>query len=267
MEAAGAAGEPMTLAHREAGAGAPIVLLHAFPLSGAMWQETLTQCGLRARVLAPDLPGFGRSARAAAPSIGGMADAVLEWLDETGVREPVVLGGLSMGGYVAFELVRRAADRVRALVLCSTRATADTPEQRQGRRSLISRIEREGLSAALAGMLPKLLGPTSLQASPRLVEQVRGWIGQADRDGIVDALRAMADRRDATATLPSLRCPALVVAGGEDALILPAAAEAMARALPAASLEVIPQAGHLVNLEQPARFHGALSRFLSAVRS
>ena len=251
----------MALAHVEQGRGAPVVLLHAFPLSGAMWAATLEALAPVARALAPDLPGFGRSPRLPRPSIAGMAAAVLAWMDQVGVAQ-AALCGLSMGGYVAFELMRQAPRRVRALGLCSTRAVADTPEQRAARLALIDRVHAQGARSILAGTVPKLLGQTTLRSNPALVEQVGGWVSQADAGGVIDALQAMADRRDAADLLPGILVPALVVAGEEDALIPVAAAQTMAQRLARATLTSIPAAGHLVNLEQPAAFHAALTQFL-----
>ena len=249
------------LHHAEQGTGAPLVLLHAFPLTHAMWDAE--RAGSAAwRILTPDLPGFGRSPRLREPSIIGMAEAVLAWLDHLGIREPIVVGGLSMGGYVALELVQRAPERVRGLGLFSTRATADTPEQRQARAALIEQVRQRGAAAALAGMRSKLLGPTTLGTNPAAVEQVTEWVGRADAGGVSDALRAMAERRDHTELLPAIACPALIVAGTEDAVVPPSASEAMARQLPRSTFVVIPGAGHLVNLEQPTRFHQALAGFL-----
>ena len=253
------------LAHIEQGRGAPVVLLHAFPLSGAMWRATLDRFAPSARVLAPDLPGFGRSPRLTPPSIAGMAAGVLAWLDRLGLGEPIVLGGLSMGGYVAFEVLRQAPRRVRALGLFSTRAEADAPEQRAARAALITRIRGQGVAAALSGMPPKLLGGTTLRDQPMLVEQVQRWVGEAGADAVTDALQAMADRCDATDLLPRVSCPALVIAGAEDSLIPAAAAEGMAQRIPRATLAVLPAAGHLANLEQPAAFHDALGRFLGVL--
>ena len=253
------------LAYSEQGRGAPLVLLHAFPLSRAMWQETLERVAPFARAIAPDLPGFGLSLRQPKPLIRSMAAAVLELLDELGLREPVILAGLSMGGYVAFEVVRQAPARVKALGLFSTRAAPDSPEQRAARMALVERIRREGFPPSMPVLLPRLLGETTRASRPAAVERVMQLMRMAHPDGVIDALLAMANRADSTMLLASIPCPTLVVSGAEDTVIPLADATAMAQHLPAAELEIIPEAGHLVNLEQPGLFHAALERWLHRV--
>lgn len=255
------------LAAQVEGAGVPVVLLHAFPLSRAMWSAQVWPLARRCRLILPDLPGFGASARLPEPSIAGMAESVVRLLDELKVREPVVLGGLSMGGYVVFEMLRQAPDRIRALALLSTRAGADSPEQREKRLKAVELIRGQGLGALADATLPKLLGAGTLAGQPAVREAVRQLILQNDPEGVADALIAMAGRRDAGDLLSAIRCPALVVAGAEDELIPPEEARRMHAAIPGATFEVIPQAGHLVNLEQPAACTALLERFVASQSS
>lgn len=250
------------LAYESAGEGVPIVLLHAFPLSGAMWRAELERFAHVGRVIAPDLPGFGKSKRQDAPSISLMASAVAALLDRLSAEEPVILGGLSMGGYVAFEFVRQFPDRVRALGLFATRAAPDTPEARAARVKTAQKIQREGLPALAASILPRLLGRSTLASKPSLVEAVRAAMLSNDPAGVVASLQAMAGRNDSTPLLPSLTCPTLVVSGEEDILIPRAETERLQRCIPGALLDVIPGAGHLVNLEQPGLFHEVVERWL-----
>lgn len=251
------------LAYEERGTGTPVVLVHAFPLSRAMWRGELDRIGASAWVIAPDLPGFGESRRMPQPSIAGMAAAVIELLDWLKVREPAIVAGLSMGGYVAFEIIRQAPARVKALGLFSTRAAPDSPEQRAGRMKLIERLRRDGIKVLDEASLPKLVGATTHASRPQVVERVKALMRQASVEGVADALSAMASRRDSTQLLSSIACPTLIVAGAEDALIPPAESESMARAIPGVRLDVIPQAGHLVNLEQPSRFQSAVADWIT----
>lgn len=249
------------LTHVSQGAGDPVVLLHAFPLSHAMWLP-VTEAWPRKRFVLPDLPGFGRSPRLGVPSIAGMAAEVAALLDHAGVAGPVALGGLSMGGYVALEFIRQFPERVSALGLFATRAAPDTPQQQEGRRQLIARIEREGASAVIAASLPKLLGETARRRRPQLVGQLDAWIRAAAPAALIDALAAMAERRDARPWLSAIRCPTLVLAGDEDAVIPATEAEGMARSIPHASFALVPASGHLINLEAPERFLRGLSEWL-----
>ncbi len=251
------------LAYSEAGAGAPVVLLHAFPLSRAMWQRDAEQFAPLARVIMPDLPGFGASPRQPHPSMSAMASAVAGLLDHGKVREPVILAGLSMGGYVALEFIRQFPGRVKALGLFSTRAAADSPEQRQGRMKLNEQLQARGIEPLMTSSLPKLLGRTSTASQPDLLAHVARLIRAASPDGVIDALRAMAERSDSQPLLSGIRYPTLIIAGEEDALIPAQESQTMAQAIAGATLEIIPQAGHLVNLEQPEIFQRLVKNWFS----
>jgi pimeloyl-ACP methyl ester carboxylesterase len=241
-----------------------LVLLHAFPLSSAMWQPQLEAAPPGWRIIAPDLPGFGDT-----PAIGGpltmaaAADRVALLLDDLGVRR-VVLGGLSMGGYVAFALLRRHPGLLRALALCDTRAAPDTEDVRRGRLHSAARIRRAGPAEFLEGMLDRLLSPRSRQ-QPELVARVRSLMADATTDGIVAALHGMAARPDATPLLRAIGVPALVVVGADDTITPVAETQLLARAIPGARLEIIDDAGHLPNLENPAPFNRVLHRFLDTL--
>ena len=244
----------------------PLVLLHAFPLSSSMWEAERTALAPSFHVITPDLPGFGESPRQKTPSIPGMARGVAEFLDCSGVREPVFIGGLSMGGYVAFEFFRQFPERVRGMGLFSTRAVADTPEGRETRLKTVEKIRKEGLGPFSEVVLPKLLGRSTLKSQPEVVLRVKEMILRSRPEGVIDALLAMSDRRDSTDLLGTIRCPAFVVAGEEDSFIPAAEAEAMSAKIPKAELALIRKAGHLVNLEQPAVFQELLKRFLQGKR-
>ena len=253
---------PLTLAHEVVGQGPPVVLIHAFPLSREMWRAQWNALQRRIRVIAPDLPGFGQSLQQAKPSIPQMAREIAGLLDQLKVREPVVICGLSMGGYVTFEFLRQFPQRVRALGLFSTRAVADTPEGREGRLKAAQKIRSEGLEAFSRTILPKLVGKTTLESRPAVVQEITRMILANQPEGVADALLAMADRQDSTELLASISCPTLVVAGEEDSFIPASDAQAMASRIPGTQLQVIHQAGHLVNLEQPVAFQAILSGWL-----
>ncbi len=251
------------LTYQSQGTGIPVVLLHAFPLSHAMWKDLIGPLSRSARVIAPDLPGFGTSPLQSKPSIAGMAREVADLLDHLQVEEPVFLGGLSMGGYVAFEILRQFPGRIRGLGLFSTRAAADTPEAKEGRTLAAEKIRSSGLSLFSREILPKLLGKTALAAQPAVVQEVTAMVQANSRDGVADALIAMAGRRDSGDLLDSIRVPVLIVAGEEDIFIPVADSQSLQRRIQRSRLEVIPQAGHLVSIEQPELFQKTLERFLS----
>ena len=250
----------------QAGTGRALVLLHAFPLSGAMWVQQQEALADGWRVLAPDLRGFGRSSQGSdEPSLDHMADDVAAMLDRLRL-DRVVLGGLSMGGYVTMALLRRHPHRVRAVVLADTKATADPPPAREKRQRIAARLDEERTPAALIEeVLPTLCGPTTAQQRPAVGEQVAGMVRNADPAAAAWAQRAMAARPDSTATLGSVDVPSLVVRGQEDELSTPADADLMVDAVPDARLVVLAGSGHLTALEVPNDFTNALRAFLSQV--
>jgi pimeloyl-ACP methyl ester carboxylesterase len=250
------------LAHTEAGSGHPLVLLHAFPLSSAMWLEQRELLRQRCRVITPDQRGFGGSPLGEdEPSLGACADDVLALLDRLGL-ERVALGGLSMGGYVAMELLRRAPERVAALVLADTKAQADTAEAREVRLRTADTVEREGVGELADTMLPALLGASSLERRPAVAGRVRGLVSAAPPSAVGWASRAMAARPDSFDVLRTTAVPALVVVGDEDTLSPVSQAQQMADALPQGRLVVVPEAGHLSALEDPEAFAAAVTGFL-----
>jgi pimeloyl-ACP methyl ester carboxylesterase len=243
-----------SLRYLESGEGKPLVLLHAFPLSADQWLPQLHRVPKGWRFIAPDLRGFrGAGPAFEDPGLGNLsiddyADDVIQLMIHLEVERAVVCG-VSMGGYVAFGMLRRAPRRVAGLVLANTRSTADTAEGRAGRDRMID-LARE--------MVPKLLGATSKANQPDLEDAVRRLIEMNSSDGIVSALQALKGRPDSTPLLSTISCPTLVLSGDEDVIIPAAEAEAMHRAIAGSSLAVLPKIGHLSNLEAPALFNKAL---------
>ena len=249
----------------ESGAGPAVVLLHAFPLHSEMWsaqRAALASDGFR--VLTPDLRGFGRSPLGGdEPSLELMAQDVAAVLDSLGLDD-VVLGGLSMGGYLAMAFLRADRARVRGLVLADTKAGADPPPAREKRLRIADRLDREGTPDALVDeVLPALYGSTTAGERPEVVAQVESWVRRANPAAAAWAQRAMAARPDSIGTLRAVRVPSLVLLGAEDELATRSDAEAMLDALPTARLEVIGRAGHLAAVEAPAEFTAAVRSFLS----
>ncbi|MDZ4674056.1 MAG: alpha/beta fold hydrolase [Gemmatimonadota bacterium] len=249
----------VSLAVETRGTGPAVLFIHGYPLDRTIWQHQVAHLEGYRRI-APDLRGMGRSD---APDLGySMAtysDDLAGLLEVLG-EESVVLCGLSMGGYVALEFLRRHPDRVRGLVLMDTKAEADSPEGRKARDAQLAMVRESGIAALADQMVPKLLASG---AAPSLVAQVRAMVMATPVAGVAGALGAMRDRGDSRVLLPELgRIPVLVVSGAADALIPAAVAEALADAIPGARLEIIPGAGHLPPLEQPAATTAALQRFL-----
>jgi pimeloyl-ACP methyl ester carboxylesterase len=254
----------MELAYREAGSGQALVLLHAFPLSSAMWLAQREGLAAGCRVITPDQRGFGGSPLGTdAPSLDAAADDVAELLDRLDLPQ-VVLAGLSMGGYVAMAFLRRHPERLRALILADTKASADADPARANRERIAAAVESDDASTVLVDeVLPSLLGSTTVASRPLVSGRVRGLVQAAPAPAVAWAQRAMAARPDSFETLRGFAGPALVVVGAEDALSPPPDAEAMAAALPQSRLVVLPEAGHLTAVETPEAFNAEVAGFLA----
>jgi pimeloyl-ACP methyl ester carboxylesterase len=255
--------QEIELAYEDEGAGQAIVLLHGYPFNRSMWNPQIKALKGSHRVIAPDLRGHGETDVAPA-SIEDMARDVEALMAALEVPNAVI-GGLSMGGYVALTFCRLFPMRVRALVLADTRASAETEEGKKNRSTQREKVLREGMNSIATDFLAKVLGHGTVVARPEVVEQVQQMILQTKPEGAAYALEAMAGRPDQTTFLSSIRSPALIICGREDAITPLTDSELLQREIRGSKLVVIEDAGHVSNLEQPDQFNQALSEFLQAV--
>jgi 3-oxoadipate enol-lactonase len=249
----------------EAGAGWPLLLLHAFPLSADMWRPQLGAIPDGWRFIAPDLRGFGRCPPSSGERItmDDYAADVLCLMDGLEL-DGAAIGGLSMGGYVTFAMFRQAPSRFTGMILADTRSQADTPQAREGRVRLRDVLAKDGPRGVADQMLPALLGDAARRGETDAFLDTRAMIESAVPEAIDAAIGALMDRPDSTPGLSSISCATLVLVGDRDEITPPAEAEAMQRALPRSTLCVIPGAGHLSSVEQPALFSRAVADFLLA---
>jgi pimeloyl-ACP methyl ester carboxylesterase len=256
---------PVELYHRDSGTGVPLVLLHAFPLSSAMWLAQREGLGDVARLITPDQRGFGGSPLGDdEPSLDRVADDLAALLDGKGL-DRVVLGGLSMGGYAAMAFLRRHPDRVAALILADTKAGADPPAARDNRERIARLVTDDPESTVLVDeVLPTLVGETTMRDRALVQGRVKAFVQAAPGPAVAWAQRAMACRPDSTDTLRALDVPALVVVGDEDTLSPLAEGQAIADAIPGARLEVIAGSGHLTAVEAPEDFNRVVREFLAS---
>ncbi|HEX2473872.1 MAG TPA: alpha/beta fold hydrolase [Lacipirellulaceae bacterium] len=258
------------LAYVDRGKGTPVLLVHGFPLDHSMWNAQIEALADRCRVIAPDLRGFGQSSLGDAdPKVGvsmeHYADDLLELMDALGIHEPIVLVGFSMGGYVAWQLVRKYASRLRALVQCDTKAAADTEEARAVRLKMADQISEWGSARVAEMMGPRLLAKRSFEARPGVVAEVRRVVEATSPAAIACAQRGMASRPDMTGLLPSIRVPTLVLVGHEDVISPPAEMRAIADAIPNAQFVEVPDAGHMTTMENPQAVNAALRAFMERI--
>lgn len=255
--------DPFQMSFEDSCNRVPVLLIHGFPLSNMLWDMQFEDLSDMARLIAPDLRGHGMTEPTEPPySVVLFAEDCAALLDQLGMTGPVVVAGLSMGGYVAFEFCRRFPERVAGLILAATRAGADSPETKTARDQAAGAAIAEGVEVIAEGMLPKLLAKETYEAQPELVDFVREMMLETSQDGVVGALAAMRDRPDSTPDLAALDVPTLILHGAGDQLIPVSEAEAMAAAMPRAKLVIVPDAGHLPNLEQPDFFNDAVRGFL-----
>jgi pimeloyl-ACP methyl ester carboxylesterase len=240
------------------------LFIHGFPLDRTVWRALVAPLTGHRRIV-PDLRGFGLSdAPMDGCSVEGYADDMVALLDLLAVDRAVVCG-LSMGGYIALDLVRRFPERVGELILMNTRADADGPEAKARRDDLVRLVEQNGTASLMDVMLPKLLAPDAAATMPGAVNHVRAMIGAVSPSGAVCALRAMKERLDSTPCLPLIAVPTLVVAGRDDQLIPVEQSRAMAKRIPGAQFTVIPGSGHLTPVEQPVATTRVVNEFLESL--
>jgi 3-oxoadipate enol-lactonase len=245
------------------GPGEPLILLHAFPLNGRMFEPQMEALSGGRRVIAPDYPGFGRSPRTPAqPDVRYYAEGVRGLLDRLGL-ERVVLGGVSMGGYVAFGCMRLFPERVSGLILANTRPDADPKETRESRNNMARRVADEGVEVLVELQMPRLLARDTLERNEEVVQKVRDMILESSPGGVVAALGAMRERPDSTPLLGEIEVPTLVIGGEEDGISSPEVMGAMAEKIPGSRHVTLPRAGHLSNLEALDGFNAALTEFLA----
>jgi len=248
------------------GEGLPVLFVHGFPFDRTVWKHQLAALS-RVRRIALDLRGVGASGAASTAdgyALERYADDLVAVLDGLGARQ-AVLCGLSMGGYVLFELLRRHPERAKALILVDTKTEADSTEAKRGRDELTLVAERHGQDAVIERLLPRLVAPETLAAQPEVVDQVREMARRWPVPVLVSALRVLRDRPDSTETLRKIRVPTLVLVGSEDQIAPPDGARAMAQLIPGAECHVVPAAGHLAPLEQPLVSSRLVADFLQTV--
>ncbi len=243
-----------------------LLLIHGFPLSSNLWIPQIDDLSNFVRVIAPDLRGHGRSDAVSGPySVEMLADDCADLLSSLNVSTPFVVCGLSLGGYVAFEFYRRYQEYIGGLILTATRAIPDSEEGKANRDKMADAARQQGVTAVTQAMLPKLLAPATYENDAELVEFVAEMMNDTSVAGVIGGLAAMRDRPDSTPTLAEIDVPVLVIHGDADQIVPLVEAEAMAAAIPNGKLVVIPNAGHLPNLEQPDAFNDAVIDFLESL--
>jgi 3-oxoadipate enol-lactonase len=247
------------------GGGPPVVLLHPFPANHDLWKPAAQALVSHYGVILPDLRGHGGSGIGEGPAVMEKHAAdIARVLDHEAVgRAPLV--GASIGGYVLFEFWRKCRERVAALVLCNTKASADAPDARAGRLQAASEVMERGTEPFFESMLPKLMGKTTYGGRPDLVEGALRMMRKMSAEDVAMVQRGMAERPDSVGTLKTINVPTLLVTGDEDILTGVAEAELMRQNIPGSQMRVVAKAGHYSPWEQPDEVGKLLRQFLDAV--
>jgi len=247
------------------GAGPPVVLLHPFPVHHEFWLPVAQTLQGRYRLILPDLRGHGASGIGEGPAtMEKHAADIAAVLDDAGVGRAAFVG-VSIGGYILFEFLRRHPDRFEALVLCNTKAQADTPEARAVRLQAAADVLERGSEPFFQSMLPKLMGKSTHTARPDLVQAALRMMRTMSAEDLAQVQRGMAARPDSIATLTLIRTPSLILAGEEDGLIGIGEAEVMQKNIAGGILKIIARAGHYSPWEQPAEVGKLLRQFLDGM--
>jgi 3-oxoadipate enol-lactonase len=246
------------------GSGAPVVLLHPFPANHEFWHPAAQKLTSRYRLILPDLRGHGESGVGEGPArMEKHAEDLARILDHADVgRAPIV--GVSIGGYIFFEFWRRYRSRVAAVVLCNTKAQADTPEAKANRLQAATDVLEHGTEPFFESMIRRLLGTTTRETRPDLVDGALAMMRKMSPEGVAQVQRGMAERSDSVPILKTINVPTLLLTGDEDILTGPPETELMHRNIAGSEMKVVPRAGHFSPWEQSEEVGKILRQFLDS---
>ena len=259
-----AAVDEIEIGYDDVGNGTPVVFIHGFPHNRTLWAPQLSALAGQCRCIALDLRGFGESSAVGPWTVSRHADDVAGLLDQLKIPSAVIVG-LSMGGYIAFEMVRRHRGRVRALVLADTKQGADNAEAKSKRLAMMEVAKSGGAGAIADAQLTGMVGKSTRERNPQVADELHRMMASASVPGILGALHALMERPDSTDTAADIDVPTMIIVGAEDVLTPPKEAKAMAKAIRGSTIDVIDQAGHVSNFERPAAFNHLLTEFLARI--
>jgi pimeloyl-ACP methyl ester carboxylesterase len=243
----------------------PIIFLHGYPFDKTMWQGQLDFLKSSYRLIPCDIRGFGKSTdEESSLSIDLFADDLIEFMDELSIDKAIICG-LSMGGFIALNAMKRFPDRFEALILCDTQCIADTAEVKEKRYKTINEIEADGVADFNEGFIKSVFHKDSITNKKELVEQLRSVVFANSEHVIIQGLIALAERSETCSTLNEITIPTLIICGREDEVTPLAQSELMNKAIEGSILCVIDNAGHVSNLEQPEEFNIHLHDFLTTL--
>jgi 3-oxoadipate enol-lactonase len=245
------------------GSGPPLLFIHGYPLHRQLWEGQWTALADAAQVIVPDLRGHGESEPGVAPhTMQNLAQDCFDLLDNLGISAPLLVCGLSMGGYIAMAMLRSHPERIAGLILTATRSEADTPEVKANRDQSILLAKTQGAKPIIDSMLPRLLSPKSFASRPEIVQTAYEIMSLISVNTMIKDLLGLKERLDSTSLLAASTQPMLIIHGADDQIVPLAEAQALQQIIPDAQLTILPDAGHLLNLEQPGLFNAAIRQFI-----
>jgi len=259
--------DPFTYVDLGSPSAMPVVFLHGFPFSHAMWRRQLDETSRFYRAIAYDLRGHGESYVGDGQyTIEGHVDDLIAFLDYLKLEQAAIVG-LSMGGYVTLRALERNPERFLAAVLCDTRSEGDANENKLNRFEAIKAVKRSGSSQFAEAFVKGVFAPDTFRRNAGAVDEIRAIITRTTPLSIAGTLLALASRTDTTLSLPSIRVPTLILVGEQDVTTPPSASQAMHKQIPGSEIYVVPRAAHMSNLENPEFFNEKLLAFLKRVSS
>jgi 3-oxoadipate enol-lactonase len=251
------------LVYERVGNGYPILFIHGFPLSRKIWNAQQKELTDIVDIISVDLRGSGESYPFEAPyTMELLADDCKRLLESTNITAPVIVCGLSMGGYITLALFRKYPHLFRAMILTSTRAGADSDQGKVNRENTIKNVREHGVSYIVDAMLPKLVSNATLSSRPTLINALRSIMLETSLQGVIGSSQGMKNRADSTSLLSQIKVPVLIVHGADDQLIPTREAKNMHQHIANSRLEIIPTAGHLPNMEQPDQYNQIIRDFI-----
>ena len=254
------------LSYDDVGEGSiPIIFLHGYPFDKTMWYNQLDFLRFSYRLISCDIRGFGKSTdEESALSIDLFTDDLIQFMDKLSIDKAIICG-LSMGGFIALNAIKRFPNRFDALILCDTQCIADTPEVKEKRYKTIDEIEGGGVTNFNEGFIESVFHKDSITNNKELVGQVRSVVFANSEHIIKQGLVALAERSETCSILNEITVPTLIICGREDEVTPLAQSESMNKTIKDSVLRVINHAGHVSNLEQPHEFNQLLSDFLTGI--
>jgi pimeloyl-ACP methyl ester carboxylesterase len=241
----------------------PIIFLHGYPFDKTMWKGQLDFLKSSYRIIALDIRGFGKSKdEESTLSIDMFGNDLIQFMDKLNIDKAIICG-LSMGGYVALNVMKRFPSHFEALILCDTQCIADTAEGKEKRYKIIKEIEAEGVTDFNEGFIKNVFHKDSITNKKELVEKLRNVVFSNSKNIITKGFAALAEHSETCSILSEIRIPTLIICGREDKVTPLAQSEFMHKNIKGSILHVIDNAGHVSNLEQPKEFNKYLSEFLT----